>query len=206
MTGNQVELARYLGVNKSSVSRAARAGRIRPEADGSYDFDKCAAAWRASSGGRADVAARHAAQRGRVVGSTLPSAENAPAGPDSPQSGIDISLGNDTSGRQKAQTARMTYENQQLKLEMALRRGLRFERADVKREAHGLGAMLRAGIERVIDQTAPRLAAAADDLERRRILEKEIRRLRWMLKREAPRSLRRMKDAGAKVGAGGAAE
>ena len=71
-------------------------------------------------------------------------------------------------------------------------------------EQHKLGK----AIERVIDQTAPRLAAAANDLERRRIVEKETRRLRWVVKRELPRALRRMREAGqgAKVGAGGTAE
>lgn len=205
MNGTLADFARHIGVNKSSVTRAVQAGRIQKEADGSIDFAKAAAAWHANSGGRGDVAARHAAQRGRVVGSTHQSAENEPAGQIAQTAAIDTGI-TDTSGRQKAQTTRMHFENQQIKLEMALRRGLRFERSIVKREAHGLGAMLRAGIERVIDQTAPRLAAAGNELERRRIIEKEVKKLRWMVKRELPRSLRRMKEAGQKVGAGGTAE
>lgn len=205
MTGNQQALAHFLGVNKSSVCRAVKAGRIKAEPDGSYDFDKCAAAWRANSGGRGDVAARHAANRGADIPKAQRVEENATAGRDSPPPAIDITIG-EQSGRQKAQTTRVHFENQHIKLEMALRRGLRFDRYIVKREAHGLGAMLRAGIERVIDQTAPRLSAADNDLERRRILEKEIRRLRWMLKRELPRSLRRMKESGANTGPGRAVE
>ena len=58
--------------------------------------------------------------------------------------------------------------------------------------------MLRAGIERVIDQTAPRLAACANDLQRRQILDKEIARLRHIIKREMPRALRRMRAETAK--------
>ena len=83
---------------------------------------------------------------------------------------------------------------------MALRRGLRLDLAAVRRESTGLGAMLRAGVERVIDQTAPRLAAAGTDAERRRILDGEINRLRWIIKRELPRALRRMRQAGAGKG------
>jgi len=116
----------------------------------------------------------------------------------------------DDGGRAKAKQALMHYENSIIKLEMALRRGMRYEKAAARREATSLGALLRAGIERVIDQTAPRLAAAhghGGELERRRILEKEIKRLRWIIKRELPRSLRRMKEQGAgKVGAGGTAQ
>ena len=75
-----------------------------------------------------------------------------------------------------------------------------------KRDRANRGDLMEYGIERVIDQTAPRLAAAGNDLERRRIVEREIRRLRWMWKRELPRALRRMKEQGAgKVGAGGTA-
>ena len=64
-------------------------------------------------------------------------------------------------------------------------------------------------VERVIDQTAPRLAVMTNDLDRRRLLDAELRRLRWMVKSEIPRALRRMRasgQAGAKVGAGGTAE
>jgi hypothetical protein len=203
MTGNQISLAAFLGVNKSSVSRAVKAGRIRPEADGRFDFEKCAAAWHASAGGRTDVAARHAAQRGAAIPKAAAAAENPPAAEFTPALGID------DSGRAKAKTLLLHYENSQIKLEMALRRGLRYERQPARREGQGLGAMLRAGIERVIDQTAPRSAAAGSDLERRRIVEREIRRLRWMLKRELPRALRRMKEqgaAGTKVGGSGTAE
>ena len=203
MTGNQIELARHLGVNKSSVSRAVKAGRLVPEADGSFDFAKCTAAWHATSGGRADVAARHAAQRGRVLPTPLPSRENAPAAAHLPEI-AQVEAAAD--GKRGAKAALMHYENSAIKLEMALRRGLRFDLAAAKREGLALGAMLRAGIERVIDQTAPRLAAAGNELDRRLIIDREIRRLRWMLKRELPRGLRRIKEAGAKVGAGRTAD
>ena len=51
-----------------------------------------------------------------------------------------------------------------------------------------------------IDQTAPRLAVMRDDIERRRLIDVEVRRVRWMLKRELPRALRRMRAAGGKAG------
>jgi len=37
-------------------------------------------------------------------------------------------------------------------------------------------------------------AACANDLQRRQILDKEIARLRYVIKRELPRALRRMKS------------
>lgn len=195
MTGTDAEFARFLGVNKSTISRARRAGRLVLAADGQVDFDASAARWHETAGGRTDVAARHAAQRGAVIPKAQPAQKNA-----TPRdSASDAGLGAETASgetRNSAKVALLHYENAAIKLEMALRRGLRIERPAMKREAQGLGAMLRAGIERVIDQTAPRLAAAGEDTERRRILDAEIRRLAWVVKREMPRALRRMREAG----------
>ena len=44
MTSNR-ELARQLGVSETAVRRAEKAGRIRREADGSWDLAKVKAAW-----------------------------------------------------------------------------------------------------------------------------------------------------------------
>lgn len=206
MTGNDSEFARWLGVNKSSVSRARKAGRLVLAADGKVDFEASAQRWHETSGGRADVAARHAAKRGAAIPTPHPQQKNAPAA----RSGVAVpgldaaglATAGDDGSRAKAKTLLLHYENASIKLEMALRRGLRLDLSAVRRESTGLGAMLRAGIERVIDQTAPRLAAASNDADRRRILDGELRRLRWIFKREMPRALRRMKEASA----GGAAK
>lgn len=209
MTGNQSDLARHLGINKSSVCRAIRAGRLVAEADGSYDFDKNAARWHQTAGGRTDVAARHAAQRGAAIPTAHPAQKNAPRAqnggsvPNLDAAGLGA-VADDEAGanRNKAKTLLLHYENAGIKLEMALRRGLRLDVTAVRRESTGLGAMLRAGIERVIDQTAPRLAAAGNAVERRRILDEAIHRLRWIIKRETPRALRRMRQAAAGAGKG----
>lgn len=214
MNGTLADFARHIGVNKSSVTRAVQAGRIAREPDGSIDFDKALAAWHAAAAGRGDVAARHAAHRGSAIPAAQPGKKTAPGGRDSPPAGNGAAgldgMAIDDGGRAKAKAALMHYENSSLKLEMALRRALRYELAAVRREAAGLGAIVRAGIERVIDTCAPRLAAAHDDLDRRRIIGKEIARLRWVIKREAPRALRRMRESGQgaaakKAGAGGTA-
>ena len=192
----QAEFARQIGYDKSRITQLKRAGRIVMSADGRLVDVEASIARMAetSDPGRMDVTERHAANRASAgkVAAAPNAAANTPAPPPNiSEAGLDL----EPSGRAKAKALLMHFENSSLKLEMALRRGLRFERSAVKREAAGLGAMLRAGIERVIDQTAPRLAACANDLERRVILDKEIHRLRWMIKREMPRALRRMKDS-----------
>ena len=189
----QAEFARQIGYDKSRITQLKRAGRIVMSADGRLVDVEASIARIADTAdpGRQDVAERHATNRasaGKVAAPSAPAAQ-----PVMTDAGLDI----EPSGRAKAKALLMHFENSSLKLEMSLRRGLRFERAAVRREAASLGAILRAGIERVIDQTAPRLAACSNDLERRVILDKEIHRLRSMIKREMPRALRRMKTAGA---------
>lgn len=196
-TESQAEFARRIGMARSRITQLKQAGRIVMAADGKrVEVEASIAKINATADpGRMDVAERHAAERHAAgkpgaapnIGAQAP---NTP--PESPN--MDAGLGVEPSGRAKAKALLMHYENSSLKLEMALRRGLRFERAAVKREAASLGAMLRAGIERVIDQTAPRLAAAGNDLQRRQIVEAELRRLKHMIKREMPRALRRMRS------------
>ena len=179
------QFAAEIGRSVGYVQKLVDTGRCILTADGKIDGPASRARIAETQGGRPDVAERFAAQR-------QPAATPAQAAPD-----IYVSH-TDGSSRAKAKALLMHYENSMLKLEMAMRRGLRFERAAVRREATGLGAMLRAGIERVIDQTAPRLAASANELQRRQILEAEIRRLKFIIKREIPRALRRMRAETAK--------
>ena len=195
MTGNDADFARWLGVNKSTISRARRAGRLVLTVDGHVDFEASAARWHETAGGRTDVAARHAEQRGAAIPTAHRSEKNATARDSARDAGLDDDTASADS-RRGAKVALLRYEIRAIKHEMALRRGLRVERAAMKREGQGLGALLRAGAERVTDQTAPRLAASGDANERLRLIEKEIRRLAWIVKREMPRALRRMKDAG----------
>lgn len=214
MIETKAAFARRIGINKSNVTRAAQAGRIVLTPGGMVDVEKSVQRWYETKGGRDDVAARHAENRGAVGSVGGAKAENGTVGPKTATSAQLAGEGNATGGgdgntRTRYKAVAMQYENQSIKLEMALRRGLRYPLALVKRESLGIGSSLRAAVERVIDQCAPRLAVMTNDLDRRRLLDAELRRLRWMVKSELPRALRRMRasgQAGAKVGAGGTAE
>lgn len=214
MIETKAAFARRIGINKSNVTRAAQAGRIVLTPGGMVDVEKSVQRWYETKGGRDDVAARHAENRGAVGSVAGAKAENGTAGPKPATAAQPAGEGNATSSgdgntRTRYKAVAMQYENQSIKLEMALRRGLRYPIALVKRESLGIGSSLRAAVERVIDQCAPRLAVMTNDLDRRRLLDAELRMLRWMVKSEIPRALRRMRasgQAGAKVGAGGTAE
>lgn len=210
MIETKAAFARRIGINKSNVTRAAQAGRIVLTPGGMVDIEKSVQRWYETKGGRDDVAARHAENRQAVGPIPQPKAENGTAARFAATAAQPAGEGNATASggetRTRYKAVAMQYENQSIKLEMALRRGLRYPIALVKRESLGIGSSLRAAVERVIDQCAPRLAVMTNDLDRRRLLDAELRRLRWMVKAEIPRALRRMRASGLKVGAGGTAE
>lgn len=201
MKETRAAFARRLGVEKSTITRAVQAGRLVIDADGLLDVDDSLRRWKSTQAGRTDVAARHAAHRssvGRTPAAAPDRATSAQREADTgnpDRSGLNATPSAEGS-RTRFKAMVLQYENQTLKLEMALRRGLRYSLAEVSREAQSIGAMLRAGFERLIDQTAPRLAVAADRSERRRLIDAELRALRNMVKSEFPRALRRIRQAG----------
>lgn len=171
---NQSQFAAHIGQSRQHVSKLKAAGRLVMYR-GRVRVAESIARIAATEAGREDVKERHAKQR-----AAAPSQE--------------IDLGEQSAGsRAKFKAMALHYENQQIKLEMALRRGLRFEVEAMKREAHGLGNTLRAALERLIDQTAPRLAMLKTRHERLRLLQNESTALRRLIKNEFPRGLRRMK-------------
>jgi len=95
--------------------------------------------------------------------------------------------------RAKFKSMVLHYENQIIKIEMMLRRGLRFEMTEVRKEAKAIGNVMRASVERLIDQTAPRLAVIKNKEERKLLLQSEIKKLNQIIKAEFIRSLRRLK-------------
>lgn len=197
-TETRAAFARRMGVNKSTITRWGETGRL-VEQDGKVLVAETVARVAATMAHRNDVAARHAAGRGADIPTPQLGAKNAPKAPDLISGSDDAEAGLPAGGgRQRYQALTMQYENQSIKLEMALRRGLRFRRDTVKREANGLGAMIRAALERLIDLSAPQLPTEKGEAERRRLILAEVNKVRRMVKREFPRALRRMRQEFAK--------
>lgn len=201
MKETRAAFARRLGVEKSTITRAVQAGRLVIDADGLLDVDDSLRRWKSTQAGRTDVAARHAARRGRAIPEDIGPADRPaalPRAPSAPEIPADLDLGEGADSRAGWKAQILAYENAAIRLEIALRQGKRYPLADVEREAQSLGAMLRAGFERLIDQTAPRLAVATDRAERRRLIDAELRTLRSLVRSEMPRALRRMRASGAR--------
>jgi len=199
---NKAAFARRLNWNRSTVTRAAQSGRL-VMVGSLVDVEASLARLKATEGGRTDVAARHAAHRGTPLPEAIQPRENAATAAQPPRTPvIYAAAGADTDGTTRARYKAITLhlENQQIKLGMAMARGLRFARKDVAREATALGAIIRSAAERVIDQTAPRLAVMTDPARRRDLLVLELRAVRRALRAEFPRALRRLRSAATQRG------
>lgn len=184
--------ARRLGVNRSTVTRAAQAGRLVLAADGRVCVAASLTRWQATRGGRDDVAARHAAARGAELPGVAAVASPATA-PATVDQGAGQGHPADADSRARWEADKLAWQNRMLLVSLDLQSGARIPRPALQREAHGLGATLRATVERLIDQTAPRLAAAATDSDRRRLLQAELGSARRLVRREFAAALRRLR-------------
>ena len=193
--------ARRLNWNRSTVTRAAQAGRLVMSGN-LVDVEASIARIKATEGSRADVAARHAAERlnhNPEHVANKKTAHEASSAVYATENEAVQSTDTDGPGRARYKAITLQYENQQIKLGMAMSRGLRFARKDVSRESTALGAIIRSAVERVIDQTAPRLAVMSDAGRRRTLLGAELSAVRRALRAEFPRALRRLRNASQKA-------
>ena len=157
---------------------------------------------------RGDVADRHAreAQIRTQSGQGIPTQGQAEETPQkapqratqtaTPEASAAEDPGIDTSqSKTRYKAIGLHYENQTIKLGMGLSRGLRYYRQDVRDEAHSLANAVRAAVERLIDQTAPRLAVIAGHNDRGILLRREIRKVARLINREYPNALRRLRKS-----------
>lgn len=188
--------ARRLNVARSTVTRAAQAGRLVLDAAGQVLIQASLASWHATAGARPDVAQRHAQARGAAI----PPATAAQTA----QTGLEFGGEGEGQGtaadeptgptRADLEAEKLKWENKLLLLALDVDTGAKLPLDALLTEAHGLGGTLRATVDRLVDQTSPRLAAAAaspDD--QARLLGRERIRTRRALQVAFIRALRRLK-------------
>ena len=203
---NAAAFARRLGVNRSTVSRAIADGRLIA-VDGWLDVAANLQRWQdTKTGARPDVAT----QRALAMPNPAPESENAAQREsaavlrailqdDPPEEGETDdrdSQADDASAPHTLQhyaALKLTAQNDLVRLGMALRAHRRNPLDNIRKEAHSLGGTLRSALERLVDQTAPRLAMA-DPADRAAILAEEAAKLRRLLRREPLRALRRLRQ------------
>lgn len=173
-TCTKSQFAKHINCVPSYVTELIKHGRIVLTANGKrVELEASLEKYKATaSGANPAVAARHEAAR----------------------NGEELQL--QDGSRAKFKSMVMHYENQSLKIDMMLKRNLRFQKSSVRSEAQAVGNTLRASLERLVDQTAPRLAVVQDTKQRAAILQDEIKKLGMVAKAEFPRAMRRLKKKG----------
>lgn len=86
----------------------------------------------------------------------------------------------------------LQFKNQLVMLGMALQQRHRFNLVDVQRELESIGDLVRSGLERLIDNSAPVLAATSGEQARRELIANELNALRRLVKLEWIKALRRL--------------
>lgn len=172
------QFAEHIGRSPSYVTKLKDDGRLVLAKDGRVRVKASLKRIAETAGGRDDVSERHANER--VSRTRLSSVQH-----------------NSASGsRAQAQKSLLEYEVKLGQLNLGMQIGHRFYIDAAEREAVELGAMMRGGIERLIDSTSPRITGASNRQDSARIIRAEIVRLRSVFKRELPRALRRLRDNG----------
>ncbi len=178
----KTQFADRQGVNKSTVSRWAKAGRLALAPNGRVIVEQSIDLINATQGARGDVADRHTQNRGQTItGATnaTANATNATSAADSENLGADIpdmqlnaiEIGED---RAYYKAVALNCGNQQLKLDESIRTGLRLNADDFKRAIQLQGHQLRSAVERLIDNLAPQISILTDENERSTKMQTEI--------------------------------
>ena len=158
-TVSQADFAKLKGWNRSTVTRLKHAGRL-VMVDGRVDVEATEARLADTSGGRDDVAARHAS--GREVEAAGQGAAVPPRVPGGESRA-------DAQARKEAAAADL------LEIELAEKRGNLIPKEDVDAALKALGASVRARLDVLADQLAPVVAPVVEMDEVHALLAEQFR-------------------------------
>ena len=218
-TENASAFARRLGVNRSTICRAIQSGRLICDDRGLLDVQINLERWaQTASGKRPDVAQRHQNARSDEDRAKHEAALAIRAARDRAEHAIDpldldqdrardpvdqdMTIDDDEVGGAIAiepgtlawyGAQKIRAQNRLVLLGMALRAHRSYPLDGIEREAAALGGILRSAFDRLVDQTAPRLAIERSAEGRRAMIEAEIAEVRRIFRREFPRALRRLR-------------
>lgn len=174
MIETKAAFSRRLGVNKSTVTRMAKAGRLVLTESGKVKVEESLAQINATQGDRTDVAERHAQNRGHSINTqqTQPQAQQSATVLDESDDmqAISAEIGED---RAMYKAIALDAKNQQDKLDDALANGSRLYSEEFLQDLSKQAGDIKAAIERLIDNLAPQLTGL-DEQQRKEKIETEI--------------------------------
>lgn len=155
--------ADLLGVNRSTVTRWADAGRLVLDKHGNVIVEPSRARLIETGGGRDDVAARHAANRGAAISEHQSGAENAPAAGKGPATGGNnrATMGG-VETRTEAQARKEAVAADLLEIELAQKRGNLVPKEAVDAALKAFATSARSRLDVLPDQLAPVIAPVSD--------------------------------------------
>ncbi|MBU0752381.1 MAG: hypothetical protein KJ787_13995 [Gammaproteobacteria bacterium] len=158
-TLSRANFARLLGVNRSTVTRWAEAGRLVLTAGGRVEVEASRQRLAETSAGRDDVAARHAIERGAAIPTHQPATENAPAAATGGNARTTVA---GAESRADAQARKEAAAADLLEIELAQKRGQVIQKGDVDAALKAFAASVRARLDVLADQMAPVVAPVVD--------------------------------------------
>lgn len=170
MIETKAAFSRRLGVNKSTVTRMAKAGRLVLTESGKVKVEESLAQINATQGHRTDVSQRHAQNRGHALNNATQAQQSA-TGDD-----LNAAMAQSEPTSQPAnnertalQAAALDFKNKSLKLEEALNRGIRLDKDEYHSDLAKQGGNIKSAIERLIDNLAPQLTGLSKDDRQQKI-------------------------------------
>jgi len=168
MIETKAKFAQRMGVNKSTVTRWSKAGRLVLSESSKVLVEESIQKINASQGHRSDLTEKHAQARGNYLqdatSATPGATPGAPQGEDSDMQASATEIGED---RAYYKAIALDRGNQQLKLDEALKNGDRLDADYFEVSLQQLGHQIRSGIERLIDNLAPQIASVVDEAQRK---------------------------------------
>jgi len=136
--------ARHLGINKSTITRWGKAGRLVLAENGKVKVEASLAKIKATEGHRSDLKEKHAVGRGHAI----------KVSDEDEMQATEAEIGKD---RAYYQAITVDMKNRQLRLEQTLKDGERVEKSSVQDQLAQIGKQLKQNVERTIDNLAPQL-------------------------------------------------
>ncbi len=155
--------ARRLGVNKSTITRWAKAGRLVLNVDGKVLVKESMARIKATEGHRSDLKQKHALHRGHGLKVAEIASDLRNEVDDEDMQVTEAEIGKD---RAYYKAITLDMKNRLLKLEQALKEGERVEKSSVQAQLAQIGKQLKQGVERTIDNLAPQLVKSNNRAEK----------------------------------------
>lgn len=155
---HRATFARRLGVNKSTVTRAARAGRLVLTSDGLIEVEASLTRWKETMGSRDDVAARHAANRGAAIPEAQPGDESLAAAATDSATSVATTPQPGGETRADALTRKESAAADLLEMEKAKLQGRLIPKDEVDTALKAFATATRSRLDVLADQLAPVVA------------------------------------------------